>query len=161
MSSFRHFLHFVGRRRAVFLIFHRFLLFGKPRNTIFFAFQGFRAKSKSGNHFHANEQLDEAMIRALISYGANGEHVRPKVVLLREHLAREHLAREVEAQVATVARVVARDCRPIVAEVAHEEKRAVFAVAITRSREIYGGIRTADLVIEVETGFPFTVYIEL
>ena len=95
------------------------------------------------------------MIRALISYGTNGEPVRPKVVLLREHLARG------EAQVVTVARVVARACRPIVAEVARAEQRTVYAVAITRSREIYGGIRTADFVIEVETGFPSTVYIEL
>ena len=155
MRVFLQFLHFVGRRRAVFLIFHRFLLFGKPRNTIFFAFQGFRAKSKTEIVFHANEQLDEAIIRALISYGADREPVRPKVSLLWGHLSRG------EAQVVTVARVVARACRPIVAEVTHAEQRTVCAVAITRSREIYGGIRTADFVIEVETGLPSTVYIEL
>ena len=169
MSGFRHFLYFVGRRRVFFcnfcissaddeLYFSFFIVFcssGSPETRFSSLFRDSARKVRAEIIFHAAERLCEIMIRALISYGTNGEPVRPKVSLLRGHLARG------EAQVVTVARVVARACRPIVAEVAHAEQRTVFAVAITRSREIYGGIRTADFVIEVETGLPSTVYIEL
>ena len=143
---------FSPRRESLFSLFFDFPYRGKCDFCCFFIFP------LEGNEFfivfHANEQLCEIMIRALISYGADRQPVRPKVAALRVH---EPL---VEIQEATVARVE-RNGRPIVAVAVHVVQRTVLVAANTRSREIYGGIRTADFVIEVETKVPSTVYIEL
>lgn len=76
--------------------------------------------------------------------------VRPTAAALR------HRVHNGEVQFATVVRV-ARDGRPIVAAAAHADQRTDEAVAITRSGEIYGGIRTGYLVVEVPTIVPCAI----
>ena len=89
--------------------------------------------------------------RLIVGYGADGASVRPFGVLQRAY----HAPQEVQA--ASAARAV-RDGRPIPALAAHELQRTVAADAPARSREIYGGIRIADFVVEVPTVVPGTVY---
>ena len=64
-----------------------------------------------------------------------------------------------EEQGATVVRGV-WDCRPIEAVAAHAvQQTGCFAAAKTHSREIDGGIRRSDFVVEVPPVVPSTVYI--
>ena len=90
----------------------------------------------------------------MVGYRADSVPGRPSAIELRGN--------EPRAEGIGATRVSAvRDGQPIVASDAHEAQPTGAGVAIARSGEIYGGIRTADFVVEVPTIVPGTADIEL